>query len=117
MLQYALKVLVLALLIVAVTEVAKRWPFWAAVATSVPAVSIAAIILLYLDLGDSQRAATLSHAMFWLCFPSLALLGGLPLFLKLGWNFWPSFAAACGAFAVVFAASLWVMNRLGLGPA
>lgn len=117
MLQYALKIVVLAVLIVVVAEVAKRWPLWAAVATSVPAVSIAALILLYMDVGKPQQVMIVSHAMFWLCFPSLALFGVLALLLKLGWDFWPSFLGASGAFAAVYLLALWAMNQLGLGPA
>jgi hypothetical protein len=114
MLQYALKVLVMGLVIVAVAEIAKRYPFWAAIATSVPAVSVLAIVLLYVDTGDVPRVATLSHMMFWLTFPSLALVGTLPLLLRLGWPFWPSFAASWLAFGVTYVVVVWVIDRLRL---
>ena len=111
--QYAAKVAISALLIVAIAEIAKRSAFWAAALASLPVTSLLAFVWLQLDTGDAEQIASLSLNIFWLVLPSLVLFLALPLLLRAGWSFWPSLALASVATAAAYAAMVWVLTRVG----
>ena len=117
MTEYAIKVLISALVIVAVTELAKRSTFIGAVVASLPLTSLLAFVWLYWDTGDAARVSSLSVSIFWLVIPSLALFLMLPLLLRLGWGFWFSLLGATGATVVCYAVMLIVLERLGVSLA
>lgn len=108
------KVAITALVVTGISEIAKRSSFWAAALASLPLTSLLAFVWLYLESGDVQRIASLSHSIFWLVLPSLALFLLLPAMLRLGWGFWSSLGAACVATALVYAAMIWLLGRLGI---
>jgi len=110
--QYALKVLVSALVIVAVSELAKRSSVVAALVASLPLTSLLAFVWLYFDTRDTARIAALSTDIFWLVIPSLALFLVLPLLLRIGWGFWASLAAASAVTGACYAAALAFARRL-----
>jgi hypothetical protein len=114
MTQYALKVLITALVVVAVSEVAKRSSVFAALVASLPLTSLLAFVWLYIDTRDAAKVASLSVDIFWLVIPSLALFLALPLFLRVGWGFWLSLLAACGVTAVCYASMLAIAKRIGI---
>ncbi len=87
---YVVKVVISALLIVAIAEISKRSSLLGALLASVPLVSVLAMIWLYVDTRDGERVAALASGIFWLVLPSLALFVSLPLMLKQGLNFYLS---------------------------
>lgn len=111
--QYMIKVALSALVIVAVSEIAKRNSFWAAVLASLPLTSLLAFVWLHLETGDTERIAALSHGIFWLVLPSLLLFLLLPALLRAQWGFWPSLAASCAATAVAYGVTAWLLERAG----
>ena len=112
--QYALKVALSALVIVAVAEIAKRSTFWAAALASLPLTSVLAFVWLYLDTGDVQKIAALSGSIFWLVLPSLLLLVLLPVLLRHGWDFWASLAVSSAATALAYAGSIKLLTAFGI---
>lgn len=84
---YRLKLVVTTVLIVAISEIAKRSTFAGALLASIPLVSVLAMLWLYLDTKDVQQVSALAASVFWLVLPSLALFIALPLLLKQGLNF------------------------------
>lgn len=114
--QYAIKILVTAAIVVAVTELSKRTTFWGAALASVPLTSILAFVWLYLETGDSARVAELSQGIFWLVLPSLILFVLLPVLLRLGIGFWLATALACVTTAGGYLFTIWLLNRLGIRP-
>ena len=100
--QYALKIGLSALILVAIAEIAKRSPFWAAALASLPLTSLMAFIWLYVDTGDTQKIAALSSGIFWLVLPSLLLLVLLPILLRSGLGFWVSLLTASAASALAY---------------
>lgn len=92
---YTLKILVSAVALVAVSELAKRSSFWGAVLASVPLTSLLAFVWLYIDTSDVQLVSALSKGIFWLVLPSLVLFIALPLLLRCGVSFWLSLALSC----------------------
>jgi hypothetical protein len=112
--QYALKIALSALVVVAVAEIAKRNTFWAAALASLPLTSVLAFVWLYLDTGDVERIAVLSHSIFLLVLPSLLLLVLLPVLLRSGWGFWASLAASSAATALVYVAAIKLFTAFGI---
>ena len=76
------KTLISALLIALISEIAKRYTWFAAILASLPITSILAMIWLYRDTKDAQRVANLSYGVFWMVVPSLAFFLILPILLK-----------------------------------
>jgi Na+/phosphate symporter len=109
-LHYAIKVAVSALLVVAVSEIAKRHSLFAALVASLPIVSVLSMIWLYIETSDAARISELSHQIFWLVIPSLALLLLLPAFLKWGFGFWLSLGAAVAATIVCYFVTLYLIR-------
>jgi hypothetical protein len=112
--QYIVKVLLTVLIVVAVTEIAKRSTLWGAVLASLPLTSVLALAWLYLDTTDTARVSELSYGIFWLVLPSLLLFLLLPALLRIGWGFWSSLATACAATVGAYFAMLWLLARLGV---
>ena len=100
--QYALKILLSAAVLVAVSEVAKRSSFWAAALASLPLTSLLAFVWLYIDTGDVKQVMSLSNNIFWLVIPSLVLFIALPFLLRTGVNFWLSLSLASAATAISY---------------
>ena len=114
MLQYAIKVLVTAVVVVAVSELGKRSSFWGAVLASLPLTSLLAFVWLYRSTGNVQAIASLSHGIFWLVLASLPLFLILPALLKSGMAFWAAFAASCVVTVGLYFGLVWVMGRFGV---
>jgi hypothetical protein len=55
--QFALKTLITVALVLAISGIAKRSSFWAAVLASLPPVSVPAFVWLYMETGSAERAA------------------------------------------------------------
>jgi hypothetical protein len=108
--QFLVKVLVSALLVAAVSEVARRSSLLGAVLASLPVTSLLAFIWLYRETGDVQKVAALSADILWLVIPSLLLFALLPVLLRQGWNFWLSLATSCAATAVAYGGTLWLLK-------
>lgn len=116
MLQYIVKTLISAIIIVAVSELAKRNSIWAATLASLPLVSLLAFVWLYIETGDTTRIASLSLGVFWLVLPSLVLFIVFPNLLRVGWGFWPSLLVSCIATAGAYAAMIWSLAKFGIKP-
>ena len=112
--QYVWKVLVTAVVVVAVSEVSKRTTFWGAVIASLPLTSLLAFVWLYLGTGDTQRVGDLSQTVFWLVLPSLIFFVALPVLLRSGVGFWPGLLGACLATAAAYAGTVWCLGQLGI---
>jgi len=116
MLYYTVKALVSALIIVLITEVAKRSTWLGALVAALPLTSLMAFVWLYWETGDAPRIASLSLNIFWLVIPSLALFLALPLFVRLGCGFWMSLLLAVALTAACYGLLFWVLRRIGLQP-
>ncbi len=110
---YLTKLVITSVLVVAVSEIAKRSPLLAAVVASVPLVSVLAMIWLYAETRDVARIALLARDIFWLVFPSLLLFVSLPLLLKQGVNFATSMVASIGLTAAGYVVVVWMLRRFG----
>jgi hypothetical protein len=85
---YLVKIAVTTVLIVAISEIAKRSSLVGGILASIPLVSVLAMLWLYIDTKSVDRVSALSTSVFWLVLPSLVLFVTLPVLLKHGFNFY-----------------------------
>ncbi len=111
---YITKVAVTTLLIVLISEIAKRSSFVGAVLASVPLVSVLAMAWLYVDTRDVERVSALSSSIFWLVIPSLALFISLPLLLKQGIDFYPAMGISIAITVLCYWLMLGLLRHLGV---
>lgn len=114
MLYYAVKAIVSALVIVAISEIAKRSTGFAALVASLPLTSLLAFIWLRLEGTQPQKIADLSSQIFWLIIPSLLFFLLLPLLLKNGVSFWASLGLSVAATAGSYVVMLPLLRRMGV---
>ena len=111
---YLFKLAVSAILVVAISEIARRSSFVGALLASVPLVSVMAMIWLYIDTGDAERVGALASSILWLVIPSLALFVALPLLLKHGLNFYLSMGLAIALTIGCYGAMIAILKQTGI---
>lgn len=114
MLYATLKVLLTSVLVVAVSEAAKRSALFGAVIASIPLVSVLAMIWLYVDTGDVEKVARLAAGIFWLVLPSLVLFVTLPLLLRAGVDFYVSLGASIALTVGAYFATVYTLRLAGI---
>lgn len=109
-----IKALLSAVIIVAVSEIAKRSPAAGALVASLPLVSILGMIWLWRDTQDPVRMASHVGATFWFVLPSLPMFLLMPVLLRQGIGFWTALLAGCALTVLLYLAMLWIGPRFGL---
>lgn len=108
------KIALSALLIFAISEIARRNQFAGSVLASIPLISVLAMIWLYRDTRDVAKVAQFSWDVFWLVIPSLVLFVVLPVLLvKARMGFYAALAISMGATAGAYFLMIWVTRVLG----
>lgn len=108
-----LKGLISGLVVVLVSEFAKRSPAVGGLLASLPLVSVLAMIWLWRDTGDAGRIASHATSTFWFVLPSLPMFLLVPVLLRRGAPFWPSLAAGCLLTVALYVAFVAAAPRLG----
>ena len=109
-----LKAVLSGLVVMLVSEIARRSPGLGGLVASLPLVSILAMIWLWRETADIERIAVQSQATFWFVLPSLPLFLMLPVMLRHGLAFWPALAISCGITMALYAVVFWLLPRLGV---
>lgn len=107
---YVTKIVISALLILMVSEIAKRSSVFGAVVASLPLISIIAMVWLYHDTADTAKVAALATDIFWLVIPSLALFLSLPVLLKYGMSFYLSLGISICLTVLAYTLMLTLLN-------
>ena len=111
---YVVKIALTTLLIVLISEIAKRSTLIGSILASVPLVSVLAMVWLYVDTGDTQKISQLSYSIFWLVIPSLTLFVSLPLLLKRGMAFYPGMALAIMFTVLAYYLMILLLGKFGV---
>jgi hypothetical protein len=111
---YCIKLVISALVIVAVSEIAKRSSGIAALVASLPLTTLLAIIWLRIEGMQALQIAELSQQIFWLVLPSLVLFLLLPLLLKHGMAFWLSLSLSSAATVLCYLIMIPLLRRFGV---
>lgn len=111
---YVIKVVVSALVIVMVSEIAKRNVAIAALVASLPLTSLLAFVWLRIEGSEGSQIADLSQQIFWYVLPSLVLFSLLPFLLRSGLSFWLSFGISVSATILCYLLMIQLMRRMGI---
>ena len=114
MLYLLLKAGISAVIIVAVSEIAKRSPGFGALIASLPLVSVLGMIWLWNAKPDAENMAAHSAATFWYVLPSLPMFLVIPVMLRHGLPFWLSLGLGCLLTIVLYSAMTLIGPRFGL---
>ncbi len=114
MIYYVIKIAITTILIIAISEIAKRSSFLGAVLASIPLVSVLAMVWLYVDTKDVGKVTALANSVFWLALPSLVLFISLPLLLKMGLHFYSSISLAIVFTVVAYWLMVVALNQYGV---
>lgn len=111
---YFVKIAMTTVLIVVVSEAAKRSSIIGALLASLPLVSVLAMVWLYAETRDAGKVAALAQSVFWLVLPSLVLFISLPILLKAGFGFYPSLLAGIALTVGAYFGMLVLLRHFGV---
>jgi len=111
---YLVKIAFTTVLVVVISEIAKRSTLAGAILASIPLISVLAMLWLYIDTKDADRVSNFASSVFWLVLPSLALFIALPLLLKQGLNFYLSMAVSVGVTVACYFLMIAVLGHFGV---
>lgn len=112
--QYLVKTVISAVIIVTVSELSKRNQLLGGLIASLPVVSILAMIWLYLDTKSPEKVAALSMSIFWMVLPSLCLFLVLPLLLKKQIPFYWALTFSCLLTSSAYYLAMVIYGKLGI---
>lgn len=110
---FALKILITAVIVAGVSELARRYSLLAAALASLPLTSILAFIWTYQDTKDVQKIIELSQGILWLVLPSCFFFVLLPVLLKSGIKFYPALILSCIAMSAAYGLFIWIKKMVG----
>lgn len=111
---YVAKIAMTSLMIVVISEIAKRSTLIGAILASIPLISVFAIFWLYIESKDVSKVSAFASSVFWLVLPSLVLFVTLPLLLKQGIDFYLSMAMSIGLTGVCYYLLILVLGHFGI---
>jgi hypothetical protein len=92
---YLFKLGVSAAMIVAVSEVSKRYPGWGGLLASLPLTSLIGLLWIYTETRDLEKVSAHCIGVFWFVLPSLPMFVLIPLLLKARVPFWGALGLGC----------------------
>ena len=111
---YFIKTIITALIIVVVSEVAKRSTFLGAIIISIPMTSLLAFMWLYFDAKDYQKVIDLSYGTILLSIPSFAFFIILPILLKMRQNFAISIIISIIGTSILYFIFIYLLKKFGI---
>ena len=102
------------IIVMIVSEVARRSPGIGGLIASLPLVSVLGIIWLWRDTSDIDRIASHAQATFWFVLPSLPMFLAFPAMLRSGVGFWLALGLACALTAGLYTLTMWLLPRFGI---
>lgn len=102
------------LIVMLVSEIARRSPGLGGLVASLPLVSLLGILWLWHETHDIGRIAAHAQATFWFVLPSLPMFLVLPALLRHGMSLWLSLALCCILTMALYTLTLWLLPKLGI---
>ena len=109
-----LKTLISAIIIVVVSEIAKRYTWTAAIIVSLPLTSLLAFVWLYWDTKDTQKVIELSYSTIVMSIPSFVFFLVLPLLLKFKQNFILSIIVSILSTALAYIIFMFIVKKFNI---
>ena len=114
MLFLLIKATLSAIIIVAISEIGKRSPGFAALVASLPLVSVLGMIWLWRDTEDTARLSAHSAATFWYVLPSLPMFLFIPWLLDRGVPFYGALALGAALTIGLYFLMVLIVPKLGV---
>ena len=114
MLQTIIKLFISSVIIVIVSEIAKKNTFLGGLIVSIPLISILSMIWLYMDTKNIENVISLSNSILWMVIPSLALFIVFPILLKAGVNFYVGMGLSISITMGCYGLTIFILARLGI---
>ena len=111
---YITKLIITALLIVLISEIAKRSSLAGALLAAIPLVSILAMTWMYIDTNNSDSAIEFSNRIVWLIAPSMTLFIVFPLLIKKGLGFYPSMLVSILMTVFAYYSVIFILDKFGV---
>lgn len=111
---YITKLIITTLLIVLISEIAKRSSLAGAILAAIPLVSILAMTWMYIDTNESDAAVAFSNNIIWLIVPSMTLFIAFPFLIKKGLGFYPSMGISIFMTILAYYSVIFVLDKVGL---
>ena len=109
-----IKTIITAIVVIAVTEIAKRSTLFAGILASIPLTSFLAFIWLYWETNDYQKIIDLSYSILLMIIPSFTFLIVLPLALKFNISFLYSMIISITSTAFIYWIYIQLLNKFGI---
>lgn len=109
-----LKAALSGVLVMIISEVARRSPGIGGLIASLPLVSVLGIIWLWRDTSDVMRIATHAESTFWFVLPSLPMFLVFPALLRHGVGFWLALGLSSLLTMVLYSVMIWLLPRFGI---
>lgn len=109
-----IKAAISGILVMIISEVARRSPGLGGLIASLPLVSLLGIIWLWRDTSDLERIASHAEATFWFVLPSLPMFLVFPMMLRHGIGFWLALTLSCVLTMVLYLVTVWVLPKIGI---
>ena len=107
------KTLITALVVVSVSELAKRHTLLAATIAALPITSILIFTWIYVETKDPQKVSALCEGIAWFILPSVVFFIVLPWLLKKDFGFWSAMGLSLipmlAAYALMFKIQKWFL--------
>ena len=111
---YLVKTMLTAVVIVVVSEVAKKNALMASLIASLPLVSVIVMVWVFGETGDSQKIIKYSTGTFWYVLPSLPMFLVLPWLMQKGWGFHLALLACILMTGGLYLAMTKILDNFGL---
>jgi len=109
-----IKALLSGIIVMAVSEIARRSPAFGALVVSLPLVSLLGILWLWRDTHDAERIAAHAEATFWYVIPSLPMFLAFPWMLRHGTGFWIALGAGCLLTITLYGITILIAAKFGV---
>ena len=111
---FFLKTIISAIIIVAVSEIAKKYTWTAAIIVSLPLTSLLAFVWLYWETKDTQKVIELSYSTIVMSIPSFVFFLVLPLLLKFKQNFILSIIVSILSTALAYIIFTFIVKKFNI---
>jgi hypothetical protein len=103
-----------AIFIVALSEIAKRWPSAAGLIVALPLATAMTMVLMHFDGEGASKIAAFAWSTLVFAPPSFVFLGAMLFGMWMNAGFWPTLAVSVMVTAAGFALYVWLLNLAGV---
>ncbi|MGF1452770.1 MAG: DUF3147 family protein [Opitutales bacterium] len=108
------KYLVTALIVVVVSEIAKKTDRVGALIASLPLTTILVLFWLYYEKATTAKLSSYAYYTFWYVLPTLPMFLLMPWMLDRGYGFGWAMAASCVLTVICFLLTVWIGKFFGV---